>query len=335
MPKPNRFPMPIPFGWFFVHFSADLNIGDVKTLHYVGQELVLFRTEEGQPALLDAYCPHQGAHLGFGGEVAGDAIRCPFHGWEYKTDGWCKHIPYATQMPPKCKEGPVIQSYPVVEKNGVVWAWYHPEGAAPWFEVMEHEEFTQPGWCKPYVRDWRFASNPQEIAENGVDVAHFRFVHKMNAVPEGHTEYEGHIRRSAADGLSNHTLPDGTVKEIKRSIRTVQNGAGQKYTRITGVVDLAMMVLATPVEADDVELRFVFAWPDAPEDSPQYQAALAAAKITSGPDQGVENDLPIWQNKIYRSKPILCDGDGPVYRFRKYFEQFYVGYKMDAANIKF
>jgi hypothetical protein len=185
------------------------------------------------------------------------------------------------------------------------------------------------------VRDWRFASNPQEIAENGVDVAHFRFVHKMNAVPEGHTEYEGHIRRSAADGLSNHTLPDGTVKEIKRSIRTVQNGAGQKYTRITGVVDLAMMVLATPVEADDVELRFVFAWPDAPEDSPQYQAALAAAKITSGPDQGVENDLPIWQNKIYRSKPILCDGDGPVYRFRKYFEQFYVGYKMDAANIKF
>ena len=31
----------------------------------------------------------------------------------------------------------------------------------------------------------------------------------------------------------------------------------------------------------------------------------------------------------------LCDGDGPVYRFRKYFEQFYVGYKMDAANIKF
>ena len=41
--------------------------------------------------------------LGFGGEVAGDAIRCPFHGWEYKADGWCKHIPYATQMPPKCQ----------------------------------------------------------------------------------------------------------------------------------------------------------------------------------------------------------------------------------------
>ena len=133
MTQPNRFPMPIPFGWFFVHFSHELHTGDVKTLHYFGQELVLFRTEDGQPALLDAYCPHQGAHLGFGGEVAGDAIRCPFHGWEYTADGRCKHIPYASQLPPKCKAGPVTRSYPVIEKNGVVWAWYHPDALPPSF----------------------------------------------------------------------------------------------------------------------------------------------------------------------------------------------------------
>ena len=33
MTQPNRFPMPIPFGWFFVHFSHELHTGDVKTLH--------------------------------------------------------------------------------------------------------------------------------------------------------------------------------------------------------------------------------------------------------------------------------------------------------------
>ena len=41
------------------------------------------------------------------------------------------------------------------------------------FDVIEHAPFTEPGWAKPVRREWAFASNPQEIAENGVDFAHF------------------------------------------------------------------------------------------------------------------------------------------------------------------
>ena len=84
MPKPQRFPMPIPFGWFFVAYSDELAVGDVKPLHYFGRDLVLFRNESGQAGLLDAYCPHLGAHLGYGGEVQGDSIRCPFHAWAFR-----------------------------------------------------------------------------------------------------------------------------------------------------------------------------------------------------------------------------------------------------------
>ena len=30
----------------------------------------------------------------------------------------------------------------------------------------------------------------------------------------------------------------------------------------------------------------------------------------------VEEDIPIWENKCYRSEPIfLCDGDGPIHNF--------------------
>ena len=35
-------------------------------------------------------------------------------------------------------------------------------------------------------------------------------------------------------------------------------------------------------------------------------------------------DLPIWNNKIHRPRPILCDGDGPILAYRQWFEQFYV-----------
>jgi hypothetical protein len=46
------------------------------------RELVLFRTQGGQPALLDAFCPHLGANLSVGGRVVDGNIRCPFHGWQ-------------------------------------------------------------------------------------------------------------------------------------------------------------------------------------------------------------------------------------------------------------
>ena len=60
--------IPMPNGWFAVAFSRDLVPGEVKRIHYFGQELVLFRTRSGQVAVLDAYCAHLGAHLAEGGQ---------------------------------------------------------------------------------------------------------------------------------------------------------------------------------------------------------------------------------------------------------------------------
>lgn len=319
----QRFPMGIPFGWFFVGYSDELAEGDVRPLHYFGRDLVLFRGESGEAGLLDAYCPHLGAHLGHGGTMDGDMLRCPFHSWAFHADGFCVDIPYAKAIPPITKREAVARCYPLSEKNGVIWAWYHPDRIAPAFDVIEHPEFTEPGWSKPHRRVWAFASNPQEIAENGVDLAHFRYVHKMDGVPEGKTVYAEHIRRSSAEGERVVTLPDGEKRTVRSAVETVQNGAGQKFTRLTGATTLSMMVLATPVEADQVELRFCFTWPETPEGSPEHKIAMMAVENTCG-QTGVEGDIPIWNHKIHRARPLLCDGDGPILRFRRYFQQFYV-----------
>lgn len=319
----NRFPMDIPHGWFFVSYSDELLPGDVKSLHYFGEDLVLFRGQSGEAGLLDAYCPHLGAHLGEGGCVDGESIRCPFHSWAFTPAGMCSDIPYAKVMPPVVRKGPVARSYPVTEKNGVVWAWYHPDQIAPTYEVIEHAEFGGSGWAAPVRRFWKFRSNPQEVAENGVDLAHFLYVHRMNAVPEGKTTYEGHIRRSFASGKRDIVLPGGEQRTIDSTVSVVQNGAGQKLTQLSGVVTLSLMVLATPVEADELELRFCFTFPETPVGSPDHVKAMAAISNTCG-QSGVEGDIPIWDRKIHRARPLLCDGDGPILRFREYFEQFYV-----------
>jgi phenylpropionate dioxygenase-like ring-hydroxylating dioxygenase large terminal subunit len=124
----ERYPYPIPFGWYAIGFSEDLKVGEVKPAKYFGKELVVFRTESGEAKVLDAYCPHLGAHLGHGGKVHGESIACPFHGWQFNGAGQCTAVPYAKNMPPKVAGGKqAIYAYPVVEKSQMIWCWYHPE----------------------------------------------------------------------------------------------------------------------------------------------------------------------------------------------------------------
>ena len=75
-----------PTGWFQVAWSADLEVGDVKPLHYFGGELVAFRDLDGAVRVLDAHCQHRGADLSHGGCVVEGGIQCPFHGWVWSGD---------------------------------------------------------------------------------------------------------------------------------------------------------------------------------------------------------------------------------------------------------
>ena len=319
----NRIELPMPFGWFCIGYSDELAVGEVRNIHYFGRDMVLFRTESGKVGLSDPACPHLGAHLGHGGTVQGESIRCPFHHWQYDTQGVITDIPYAKNIPPKVAGKPCLKTYPTCEKNAVIWAWYHPEDAAPDHEVVELDEGSNPEWVDQIRFLWTFDSCPQEIAENGVDVAHFKYVHKMEAVPQGDTSYEGHIRRSKVSGPRKVINEEGEEVVVQSTINVVQNGAGQKWVRSSGLVDYVLHTLVTPVNEKTVEVRFAYTHPRYPKGSFQEEAIKTTIAYTNG-QTGVEGDIPIWHNKFHLRNPILCDGDGPVMRFRKYFSQFYV-----------
>src|SRR5690606_2252178 len=60
----DRFPFTAyPSGWFVVATSEELVPGQLLSLRYFGRELVAFRGESGKPSVIDAHCPHLGAHL--------------------------------------------------------------------------------------------------------------------------------------------------------------------------------------------------------------------------------------------------------------------------------
>ena len=45
--------------------------------------------------------------------------------------------------------------------------------------------------------------------------------------------------------------------------------------------------------------------------------------IIAGTQQGYYEDVAIWENKLFRPNPVLCDGDGPLAKLRKWYNQFY------------
>jgi phenylpropionate dioxygenase-like ring-hydroxylating dioxygenase large terminal subunit len=320
----NRYDKPIPFGWYAIEYSGQLEPGEVKPLSYFGKELVLFRSESGEAALLDAYCPHLGAHLGHGGTVEGESISCPFHAWKFDGSGMCTNIPYAKRTPPKIEGKQAVGNYPVVERNQMIWAWYHPQGAEPGFEVETIEELHSDQWTSIDTFDWKINTIIQETGENAADIAHFVTVHSAVEMPDGKVTLEGHKRCTLMDSESASIDEQGTVDRSGESTDSVRLeswniGPGQTIQRFSRMFDIVMLGTVTPIDDQSIHLRFIFTLPK--EQSGMHQ--LYANGVRDEVVHQVEQDLPIWENKVYLESPVLCDGDGPIAKYRKWFQQFY------------
>jgi cholesterol 7-dehydrogenase len=141
--KRGEVPPVYPNGWFCVLNSCQLKKGTAQSVTVLGKQLAVFRGEDNQPYVLDAYCPHLGANLGCGGQVRGNCLECPFHGWSFRgDDGKCMHVPYAEKVPEFAK----TTAHTVVEMNGYIYVWHHAEGIEPDWMPEEIVEITNGKW---------------------------------------------------------------------------------------------------------------------------------------------------------------------------------------------
>ncbi len=308
----ERIPLPMPFGWFCVSESEALVRGEVRAVHYAGRELVLFRGEDGEAHVFDAYCPHLGAHLGRGGQVVANTIRCPFHAWRFGADGRCVEVPYAKRIPPAAR----VKAHPVCERNGIIFFWHHPRDEPPRWEIPEVPDLGSDEWLVPQRFQHRVRSHPQEMAENVVDPAHFRFVHGTPVVPDMDVTIDGHIFRGYQD--LTFTTPQG---ERKGRVDVESHGGCFGVTRFHGIVDTLLVITGAPIddELHETTIRFTVKKIGGDEQATRKVGEAFINEV----NRQYSQDIPIWENKIYLSKPLLCDGDGPIALVRKYFQQFY------------
>ena len=316
IPQSRRFPFGIPNGWFLVAYAEDVAPGQVVRRHYLDRELVLFRGESGALAVLDAHCPHLGAHLGHGGRVVGDSLRCPFHAWRFDVQGRCVEIPYAERIPPRARAG----VYPCVERNGMVFCWYDARGRAPAFEVPDIAEWHDPGYLTPWFRyEWTLRTQPQEMAENGIDWPHFASIHRMTVPDTRHAEFREHSYLWSVGGSKSVSTLEGARDDLV--MRGENWGLGYSFLRQTGRFETVVATGLTPIDEATTHVQMGVIG---------KQAGLSRDALSETLRRYVEEhavlaeeDFPIWENKRFRADPLLCDGDGPIAEYRRWAAQFY------------
>jgi nitrite reductase/ring-hydroxylating ferredoxin subunit len=306
----HRYPFtPFPTGWFTVARSDEVARGAALPLHCFGRELVLFRGESGTASLLDAFCPHLGAHLGYGGQVRGENVQCPFHGWCFDTAGACVEVPFARKIPAKAR----ARAWPLHEGNGVLMAYYHRDGAAPTSEPPRVPELESPEWTAPVPHQFRMRTHVQEIAENVIDLAHTRYLHGMEE-----------------ELTASHFTPDDGVLRFKLEGRSTRmeaelHGLGFQLYRFhtdlgDGAVDFTHLIMPTAVDEEHIEWRVMHAVKRVPDEEATRQIEASVSRYI---DAGAQADLEIFRHKAYIDTPLLSDADGPIVPLRRWAQQFY------------
>lgn len=237
----------------------------IRNVRLFGEELVLFRDEEGLYGLVDRHCPHRGADLCFG-RLEDGGLRCPFHGWLFGADGQCLEMP-AEPADSSFYKKIRTKAYPCIERSGIIFTYMGP-GDPP--ALPDFDCFVAPD-------DYTFAfkglieCNWLQAVEVGIDPAHASYLHRFFEDEDHAESYGKQFRDQVGDSgvtitevLREQDRPEINVEETDYGLRLItlrDLPNNEKHVRLTNLVfpnafaipmSGEMMITQWHVPVDDV-----------------------------------------------------------------------------------
>lgn len=190
--------------WYVGAFSPDVEAGCALGRTLLGEPVVMFRTQSGRIAAVEDRCSHRAMPLS-AGQVDGEVIRCTYHGLEFDGGGTCSRIPNQDRIPPAA----CIRSYPVVEKNSLIWIWMGDPALADPDLVIDNPEHTEAEWSWTHFyfhvkADW------QLLVDNILDLTHLPYIHArtIGGNPEQHYAAETKVTFDGKQVSMDRRLPN-------------------------------------------------------------------------------------------------------------------------------
>lgn len=221
--------------WQPVALAEELPQGGAPLkVRILGEELVLFRDDQGRPGLLGLHCSHRGTDLSYG-RVEDGGLRCLYHGWLYDV---CGRVIEQPGEPGGGANRDQIRhrAYPCQEAGGIILTYVGP-GEPPL--LPNYEFLTAPAECRTASKVYHDCSYLQSN-EGNIDPVHLSFLHQY--LDEAQVALK---RIVPGSNLSDNTLlrvdiaPTIEVEVTDYGVRiytTRNSGTDKRYLRVTNFV---------------------------------------------------------------------------------------------------
>jgi 3-ketosteroid 9alpha-monooxygenase subunit A len=205
----------------------------------------------------------------------------------------------------------------LVEQNGLVLAWHHPDGAPPAWHIPALDER---GW-RPLRHVLLHArTHPQEVYENSIDTAHFPVIHGYRDISVlAPMQLEGHEMRVRYQITRDRPLPTTARFEVHL------HGLGCAHNHIEVErlgLRVRMLAMATPTEPGHTAIRLAISVARDPILPLRLVLPLVHAGVAREIENDFRQDMAIWEHKRHLRPPLLVKGDGPIELFRRWSRQF-------------
>lgn len=283
-------------GLYVIGASRDFKIGKIYSYKLFGSELVIFRTQSGKLHAADPFCPHLGAHLGYGAIVR-DTIVCPFHGWQFDSNGVCIKVPYCERIP----RGAKIKTYRVIEKYGLALiSW----GNSDYLHLLtDYQDFCDNSLSRAKLLKFEVSAHFTNIVENAVDLAHFPRVHRYSTIPEVKQISFTDEKFELVLQTSKRILG----KDSKMTVRVRYFGPGFSFIDILSQnFDMHIINAVSPITKKSCNQIFLYRFK---LKSAPWLNFIVAPYIKQQLIQDFVGDLLIWNTKSTPKSPLLLKED--------------------------
>ncbi|MEX0802913.1 MAG: Rieske 2Fe-2S domain-containing protein [Candidatus Binatia bacterium] len=200
----------------------------------LGEELVLFRDEQGRAGLLGLHCSHRGTDLSYG-RVENGGLRCVYHGWLYDVCG--KVIEQPGEPGGGANKHEIRhRAHPCTEAGGVIFTYMGP-GEPP---LLPNYEFLTVPDAQRTVAKILYRCNYLQSNEGNIDPVHLSFLHQF--LSEANVPLQRVVQGSDATDntlLGKDIAPTIEVALTDFGLRICSlraSGADKTYLRVTNFV---------------------------------------------------------------------------------------------------
>jgi phenylpropionate dioxygenase-like ring-hydroxylating dioxygenase large terminal subunit len=138
---------------------------------FLGENVVLFRREDGTPVAFEDRCAHRRLPLSMG-RLKGDTVECGYHGLIYNDQGRCIFIPGEKSVP----AGARVRCFPVIERYRYWWIWLGDPVRADAALIPDYSRVADPAWGSLRIA-LHLECNYLLTVDNLLDLSHLPYVH--------------------------------------------------------------------------------------------------------------------------------------------------------------